>query len=367
MYILHIITRGDVNGGAQAHIFDLSKEQITTGHKVAIICGKSSQVFNALIPYGIKIFCFEDIKRNIHPYYDLISITKIINVIRTEKPSIVACHTSKAGVIGRLAAIFSKAKVVYTPHSWIFSEPSYAKKKSFYIKIEKAMATLCHKIITVSENDFTIAEKININKCVTIHNGMKDIDPALIKKDYSIKENVKLIVVARLEEPKDLSSLFKALERLKDKAWQLNIFGDGSLRPALENECKQRKIDHRITFHGDCQNIDKQLFKSDVFILISKSEGFPISIIEAMRAGLPVIASRVGGVPEAIKQGENGLLVDNNSIDSLINAINTLLSDPQEIEKQGRNGRMKYETLLTAKIMSDKTLELYNNVLIGKK
>ena len=365
MYILHIITRGDVNGGAQAHVFDLSKEQIAQGHRVAVICGKSAQVFGGLEKIGVKIFCLEDIKRQIHPYYDFISIIKIIKIIKKEKPHIIACHTSKAGVIGRFAGIFSSAKTVYTPHSWIFSEPSYAKKRNIYIKIEKFMALLCHKVITVSENDFKIAKKIKINKCVTIHNGMADVNNKFIKKDYSINYKIKLIVVARLEEPKDLSTLFKALAQIKITNWELNIFGDGSLRQPLEQETHQLGIDKYIIFHGDCQNIDEQLFKSDVFILISKSEGFPISIIEAMRAGLPVIASTVGGIPEAIKHGENGLLVNNDIIDSLVNAINTLLSDPYEIEKQGKNGRMKYEKLLTAKTMSDKTLELYKNILIG--
>jgi glycosyltransferase involved in cell wall biosynthesis len=194
---------------------------------------------------------------------------------------------------------------------------------------------------------------------------MADIDTALIKKDYNIEDKVKLIIVARLEEPKDLSSLFKALEQLKGRKWQLNIFGDGSLRTSLENECKQLEISNQVTFHGDSQNINEQLFNSDIFILISKSEGFPISIIEAMRAGLPVIASTVGGIPEAVKHNENGLLVDNNILNSLVIAIDQLLSNPKEIEKLGRDGRMKYEKLLTAKIMSDKTLELYNNVLIG--
>jgi glycosyltransferase involved in cell wall biosynthesis len=365
MYILHIITRGDVNGGAQAHIIDLSKEQVIQGHKVAIICGKSSQSFDTLSSLGVNIFCLNDIRRQIHPYYDVVAIIKIIKIIRKEKPQIIACHTSKAGVIGRFAAVFSKAKTVYTPHSWIFSEPSYAKKIKTYIKIEKFMAKLCHKIITVSENDFKIANKIKIKKCITIHNGMADIDTALIKKDYNIEDKVKLIIVARLEEPKDLSSLFKALEQLKGRKWQLNIFGDGSLRTSLENECKQLEISNQVTFHGDCQNINEQLFNSDIFILISKSEGFPISIIEAMRAGLPVIASTVGGIPEAVKHNENGLLVDNNILNSLVIAIDQLLSNPKEIEKLGRDGRMKYEKLLTAKIMSDKTLELYNNVLIG--
>jgi len=367
MYILHIITRGDVNGGAQAHIIDLSKEQLTQCHKVAIICGGSSQVFDELSLLGVKVFYLDEIKRQIHPYYDALSIIKIIKIIKKEKPNIIACHTSKAGVIGRFAGRLSKTKTVYTPHSWIFSEPSYAKKRTLYIKIEKLMASLCQKIITVSENDFKIAKKNKINKCITIHNGMADINPALIKKDYSIKDKVQLIVVARLEEPKDLSSLFKALAQLKNTAWELNIFGDGSLRSSLENECKQLSIDNQVIFHGDCQNIDEQLFNSDIFILTSKSEGFPISIIEAMRAGLPIIASTVGGIPEAVKHGENGLLVDNNQLDSLVTAIDQLLSNPKKIEQQGRDGRMKYEQLLTAKIMSDKTLELYNNVLIGRQ
>ena len=366
MYILHIITRGDVNGGAQAHIIDLSKEQLTQGHQVAIICGVSSQVFDKLNHLGVKTFCLNEIKRQIHPYYDVIAIIKIINIIRKEQPHIIACHTSKAGVIGRFAGKFSKTKTVYTPHSWIFSEPSYANKRKLYIKIEQWMASFCHKIITVSENDFKIAAKIKINKCITIHNGMADIDQALVKQDYRIKDKLKLIVVARLEEPKDLSSLFNALAHLKGRQWELNIFGDGSLRPALEYECKQLAIDKQIIFHGDCHNIDQQLFNSDVFILTSKSEGFPISIIEAMRAGLPVIASTVGGIPEAIKHGENGLLVNNNQLDSLITAIDQLLSNPKKIEQYGRDGRMKYEQLLTAKIMSDKTLALYNNILIGR-
>jgi glycosyltransferase involved in cell wall biosynthesis len=369
MYIFHIITRGDTNGGAQAHVLNLVKEQIRQGHRVSIICGKSSQVFEELKILAVHVFSLECIKRDIHPYYDVLSIIKIIKIIKSEQPHIIACHTSKAGVIGRFAGKLSSTKTIYTPHSWIFSEPSHAKKKSKYIKIEKIMAFFCDKIITVSKNDFNIAKKlsISVHKCITIHNGMKDTDKKLIKKNYLIKNKIKLITVARLEKPKDYNTLFLALSAIKDKSWTLDIFGDGSLRDSLELKSQQLGISDKVIFHGDCQDIEQRLFASDIFILISQSEGFPISIIEAMRTGLPVIASDVGGIPEAVKQGENGMLINNKNIDSLVNAIEYFISNPKKIAKYGRNGRVKYEKLLTAKIMSDKTLALYNDVLIGRK
>ena len=107
MYIFHIITRGDISGGAQAHVFDMSKAQLAQGHQVSIICGKSSDVFNKLKPLGIKIFCLTTIKRSIQPYYDTLSIIKLIKLIKKENPHIIACHTSKAGVLGRFAGTFS--------------------------------------------------------------------------------------------------------------------------------------------------------------------------------------------------------------------------------------------------------------------
>ena len=371
MYIFHIITRGDLNGGAQAHIFDMSKEQIAQGHQVSIICGKSSKVFDQLKSVGIKVFCMQSIRRSIQPYQDFISTIKLIKLIRKENPDIIACHTSKSGVIGRFAATVTRKKSVYTPHSWVFSEPSHAKESGMYIKIEKFMSYFGNKVITVSENDFNIANRLKISKkskFITIHNGMADVEPRLIKDNYKIKNNiVKLVVVARLEEPKDFNILFNALAQTKSKAWTLDIFGDGSLRYSLEQQCQYLGISDSVTFHGDCKNISQRLLESDIFLLTSKSEGFPISIIEAMRAGLPIIASNVGGVPEVIKPNENGILIDNKKLNTLINAIDFFLSDYEKIETYGRDGRSKYEKLLTVKTMTNKTLQLYKNILAGEQ
>lgn len=366
MHICHIITRGDITGGAQAHVRDLIAEQTNKNNSISLICGSKATAFSMLDKQKVTIHCLDRIKRDIDIINDLLSVFSIIRIIQTENPDIVVCHTSKAGILGRISGSITRKKVIYNPHGWIFSEPNHQSNGSFYTKIEKVMSAFCNKIITVSKHDYELAQQLGIshqNKLVQIHNGIPDVPKHLIKTSTNSNKIIKLITVARLEHPKDFNTLFNALSCLKAFPWSLDIYGDGSMRKELQEKSKVLGISDYIHFHGDCQDIPQQLIKHDIFLLISRSEGFPISIIEAMRAGLPVIASAVGGVPEAVQNNKTGILVERANSQQLYLAIKKLAPNKNSIKDYGIKGRQRYLKHFSAKKMAQKNSDIYCQLL----
>ncbi|HDX7867527.1 TPA: glycosyltransferase, partial [Escherichia coli] len=214
------------------------------------------------------------------------------------------------------------------------------KKRKLFIFIEKILSPFLDKIITVSEQDKKLALDLGVassEKQVVIHNGMPDI--TIKRNDFSNSTKVRLISVARFSEQKDHETLFHALKLISTDNWTLTLVGKG---PKLENIKKlasDLNIANNILFLGERDDVDNLLSESDVFCLITNWEGLPLSIIEAMRASLPVVATDVGGVSELVEHKKNGLLHSPKNIQELANILDTIINDSDLRYKLGNAGR----------------------------
>ena len=170
-------------------------------------------------------------------------------------------------------------------------------------------------------------------------------------------------MVARLDEPKDHSTLFSALAELTNKNWVLDLIGDGPREDEIHREVDVLGITDHVNFLGIRHDVAALLASSQLFILASKSEGFPRSILEAMRAGLPVIASDVGGVSEAVIDGETGFLVPRENVELLSNKIEYLLDHAQERIRMGKAGRRRFEQEFLFERMAEQTFRLYKQLV----
>lgn len=363
MKITYIITRADEWGGAQVHVRDLAVWMKGQGHEVTVISGASGVVSDDLQSHGILCYEIPDMGREISPVNDIKSILAVRKLLTTLKPDLVTCHSSKAGVIGRISAALSKTPCLFTAHNWTFGRGVSWKKRPFYWAFEWICARFCDHIITVSEFGKSQALKALIatsSKITAIQNGMPDI---AITSKPAYQGPVRLMMVARIGWPKDHDGLLKALSLCRDLNWTLSFVGGGT-DTKLKSHAQRLGLSERVHFLGQRGDVSTLLHQNcDIFILTSAWEGFPLSILEAMRASLPVIASRVGGVSESVHDGVTGYTIDYGDSATLAQKLRDLIINPYKRETMGQNGRELFMRQFTFDNMAIRTLQIYNDVL----
>jgi glycosyltransferase involved in cell wall biosynthesis len=351
-------------GGASVHLLDLATGAVSAGHKVAIyVGGKGVFLDNARIK-RLPCIPVERLVRQISLVDDALCFFELRSKLKQYQPDIIHLHSSKAGLIGRLVAKSLGIRSVFTAHGWAFTEGVSRSQRKLYLFLERFMSRFANKIITVSEYDRRLALKYKVgdsNKLITIHNGMPNLMP-----DADIKAGggpVRLIMVARFDEPKDQAALVRALSGVSAKHWHLELVGDGPSIEQVRLLVDDLGLGSKVTFSGARNDVGERLANSDVFCLISNWEGLPLTILEAMRGGLPVIASDVGGVAEAVVDRQTGYVVMRGDTAGITVAIEALLESEEDRTRFGKNGRLRYEEKFTFQVMLDKTLAVYEEIL----
>jgi Glycosyltransferase len=368
MKILYIITRADEIGGAQTHLRDMTSALVKDEHQVELIVGEQGALVDELRALNVKVHIVTELVREISLYKDVKSSLIIRKIIKEFSPDVIALHSSKAGIVGRLAALFLNIPVVFTVHGWSFANGVNDNKRRLYIVIERVFSKITDAIITVSAQDKLLALKHNVasdSQQTVIHNGVPLVKSA--PHVYSNNTVVKLISVARFSEQKDHESLLKALSLLETKNWILTLVGKGPKLDEMKKLAMELGINKNVVFTGERLDIETLLAESDIFLLISNWEGFPISILEAMREGLPVLASDVGGVSESVIDGKTGYLIPRGNIDAIKNKLAVLINDSSLRAEFGKSGKEFFLENFSFKAMYSKTVELYQSEIKKKK
>ncbi|WP_382397559.1 glycosyltransferase family 4 protein [Lentibacillus salinarum] len=364
MKIVQFVTRMDVLGGAQIHVRDLSIGLANDGCEVIVIALGKGPITEELTDHGISFVPLNHLVHGINPFHDLRAVFEIRRLLKTIKPNLLAIHSSKAGIIGRIAGKTLGIPTVFTAHGWAFTEGVPERKRKLYLTIEKIVGKFSRAIITVSKYDYNLALKHNVipgSKMKVIHNGIPDVPH--IKRSKPEKHPPKLMMVARFAFPKDHLLLLKALERLQALEWELDFVGDGPMRKEVETYSSHYTFSDRIRFLGDRGDVADLAVQSQVCILTTKLEGLPLSIIEGMRSGIPVIATDVGGVSEMVEDNVNGYLVPKDDIDILADRLKMLILNPNLREQMGRRSRQKYEAGFSFEGMLEDTFSYYRMLM----
>ncbi|MBN2511097.1 MAG: glycosyltransferase family 4 protein [Spirochaetales bacterium] len=365
MKILFIITRGDLVGGAQIHVRDMSIALRAAGHHPWVLVGSAGDFTRQLAEADIGWELVPNLKRQIHPIHDIIAIGNIRKAIRRHNPDLVSTHTAKAGMVGRIAAVLEKRPVLFTAHGWQFADGIPLSQALPVLWIERFLSPLTRRIITVSEYDYTLALRKKAapeKRMAVIHNGLPDVRTASRPKEETSGHTPRLVMIARFQPQKDHLTLLRALKQIFEPDWELDLVSDGPDLEIIKGEVKSVGLEKKVHFLGQRSDIEEILGGSDIFVLASHWEGFPRSIIEAMRASLPVVCTDVGGCRESVVHGKTGFLVKEKDEQDLAQAIRTLLQDPETARTMGQAGRKRYEEYFTFKIMFYKTLEVYKEV-----
>ena len=363
MRIVYLVTRSEPIGGAQVHVRDLATAVLAQGHDPLVLTGGGGPYVESLRARGVETFTLANLGAPISPLRDLRGLHEIRALLKTLRPDLISAHSSKAGVLGRLAGRSLGIPVIFTAHGWAFTPGVPSREAMIYRWIERLAAPLASRIITVSEFDRQLALARGIapaGKVVTIHNGMPDIADEL-RADPSVSP-VRLAMVARFERQKDHVTLLRALAGLVDLPWRLDLIGDGPLLFEAKTLCERLGLVDRIHFQGQRSDVEAWLSRAQVALLITNWEGFPRSILEAMRAGLPVVASAVGGIAESVRQGETGFTVPPGDVDALRGRLKQLLDNPELRKSMGRNARKLYERDFTLAHTVERTLTIYEEV-----
>jgi len=370
MRILFVVTRADVIGGASMHVVHLAKQLKAKGHQVLILFGgrKSGRITELCQQQLIDYQLLPSLVREISVFDDVKAVLQLNKLVRAFQPDMVHLHSSKAALLGRLAAKLAGYNAVVTIHGWPFIHANNAFSAWCYRGLEKLMAPLTSRYICVTEVDRIVAlEQLQLHpsKVITIHNGIEEAEQFKPQLNLEVNQLCVLIVVARFEHPKDHESLIIALDGLQHLKWQLRLIGDGLNLASIRTLVEQRQLQGRVEFLGECNNVPVQLAKADALVLLSDYESLPLSIIEAMRAGLPVIATDTGGVSELVADKVTGLLVARKDINAIERALEQLITSPELRRMYGHAAYKKFIQCFTAEQMADRTLKCYQAVIKG--
>ena len=364
MRIVYVITRADEIGGAQVHVRDLASAMHAAGHEVTVLAGVGGVLFDQVAERGVPFRLVSHLVRPIAPHRDLAALRELKALFRELRPDLVSTHSSKAGWLGRLAASQLRIPVIFTAHGWAFTEGPAAALRWLYARAERAAAPLADHIITVSEYDRDLALTHRVapqQKITRIHNGIVDRTPnKRTRPDTGVPC---IVMIGRFAAPKDQPILLRALGQLRGLKWRLELVGDGPRQPEAIALAEALGIADRVRFLGERYDVNAILADADIGVLISNWEGFPRSILETMSTGLPVVASDVGGIPEAVEEGETGFLVPRQDIRLLTDRLRLLLTNAHLRHTLGAKGRLRYEQEFQFELMFERTLALYQQIL----
>ncbi len=368
MRILYVVTAAEF-GGAPRQVLQLVKHLREQGHEVGLVAAPEARLVEGAEALGVKIFPNRHFVRPVRPCKDFRALYAVFCAIRTFNPDLVHAHSTKAGYAARLACAILHKTVIFTAHGWAFTEGRNLWKRKPLAWAERLAAKATAKVICVSAHDRELASRWKVAKpeqLVVIHNGIAprpflEADGTPLRREFGLEFTPMLTFVGRLVPPKDLLILRQAFEDLPEGI--LMVVGDGELRPRAERFVREHRLETRVRFIGQRSDVPQILAASDVFVLSSRWEGLPYTIIEAMMAGLPVVATNVGGVSELVKDGVTGFLVPRRDPKALAEALQRLIDDPELRKRMGEAGRQKALREFTLDRMLRETEQVYAEVL----
>ncbi len=368
MKVLLLITRAELGGG-QTHVLDLLRG-FRERFDVELATGERGFLTEAAEQLGVGWHVLPHLVQPMRPWKDVRALAECYRLIREVRPDIVHTHTSKAGVIGRAAAHLAGVPSVFTAHTWCFAEATSLKWKLVGIPLERLAARCASRIITVSDANRGLALNHHVAgpaKFVTVHNGIADCPHRAQPGSVEVQgEAPRIVMVARFSEQKAQSLLIDAVAGIR-KPFRLLLVGDGPTRPAAEAQVERYGLSDRVEFAGNRMDIPEILASSQIFALFTKWEGFPISILEAMRAGLPVVASDVNGVREAVSHWGNGFTVPPGNVAEFRQRLEMLLEDSSLRQQMGAASRQRFEQEFTVDRMLQRVAEVYREAVLPKR
>lgn len=360
--VCYVVTQSEL-GGAQNHVLDLIIS-VRERFGVFVVVGNEGYFANAVRKLGIEVFVVNNLVVPISPAKDLLCFFDLISLFAKLKPSIIHCHSTKAGIIGRAAAFVLGIKSVFSAHGWSFADGVSVHRKYLGIVSEFLLQIISGKILVPSKKGFALGRKYGIadRKMEILYTGISEIAPVTPNLSVLEKEPIfKMVMVARFSSQKDHATLIRSAVALENI--ELHLVGDGELLESMIALVAELGIQEKVKFRGKLDGAAKYFSEFSLFVLASHYEGLPISILEALRASLPVLATDVDGVSESIFDGLNGYLIRRNDPKDWSEKILYLQNNPQILQKMAIESRQIFEQRFTLDVMKRNVIDIYQRMI----
>lgn len=365
--VLYLITKTNF-GGAQRYVHDLALKAHVAGYQVLVAGGGDGELLTRLSTTGIQTVSIQSLGRDVHLLNELKAFFEIWSLMRRFKPDVVHLNSSKAGIAALAARLSGVRTILFTVHGWAWNEDRPLYQKILIAVMYFFTCVLCHKIIAVSHAAAKQARFLPIRKknLIVIHNGVGAL-PLLSRSEARktlLPESTHTFwvgVIAELHPIKGLPTLIEAYEHFAPDfpRSELVLLGEGQQRSRLERQIRLEGVSGTTHLLGYIEHADTYLSAFDVFVLPSRSEGLPYVLLEAGKAGVPVIATQVGGIPEIIEDGMTGLLVPYGDRSALTEALESLGRNEALRNELGARLKMKIDQDFSLERMCRETFALY--------
>lgn len=386
--ILYLITKSNW-GGAQKYVFELANS-MKKDYDIIVVFGgtgekdaPSGKLKEKLEGADIRTIMIKSLSRDIHLVDEPRVFFDLLKLYKTERPDIIHLNSSKIGGLGsfagriyNLSKSFTRliggspvtslpAKIIFTMHGLASNEDWRPTLQKIVIKFLSWLTVLfSDKVIYINRKEFEQAKTWPFvkNRLELIYIG---ISPTIKNNFIKVEERpegkpIQIGTISELTKNKGLAYAIDAISKIKDRNIMFSIIGEGEERKNLENQIKECLIEDKVKLLGFKDNAASYLGIFDTFLLSSVKEGIPYSILEAGLAGLPVIATNVGGVPEIIEDGISGILIPPKDPDAIRDALKKLLDNPDLRKTLGQNLKKTVEQKFSIDKMIEKTKKIYD-------
>ena len=386
--VLRVIARLNV-GGPALHVAYLSAGLADRGYDTTLVAGTvgSGEASMAFVAEkrGVRIVTLNDLHREIAPLGDLRTILRLARLIRTERPTILHTHTAKAGAVGRIAALLAgdarPPVIVHTFHGHVLRGYFNPALTAGFRLLERMLARVATALVAVSpevRDDLVALGVAPASKFAVVRLGI-ELDERVDYAEEERKATRRLLGIppdafvvgwiGRMTAVKRTEDIARTLQALVERGVDgyLCLVGDGPDRTRLERRMHELGVAKRCLFVGYQENVARFYDAMDVLLLTSVNEGTPVSVIEALAAGRPVVATRVGGVSDVVRDGVDGFLAEVADVESLAARLAELAGDPELRARMGSAGRAHViERYAVARLVDDVD-RLYRALLAARR
>ena len=357
-----LLTAYPPEGGAARHVIELASGLDPGSWEIDVACLRDSEPWHEL--HALPNVTLHPLGgRHGRPAMrDVGDLPLLVRLSR--RADVIHAHSAKAGFLTRCAAVLAgrPRRTIFTPHGWSFWAATGAEAR-LYLGLERITARWCRAVVAVSEAEGAAGLDAGIGRKSQFRVIPNGVDLGRFAAPPR-PEAGRIVFVGRLAPPKRPDLVVKALAELR-KRWneaRVDFVGDGPLRADLEACITAEGVHGAVALLGSRTDVPELLSRAAVFVLASGYEGSPLSVIEAMAAGVPVVATAVGGVPELVVDGETGLLVEPGRPDLLAAALSELLADPVRAQALGLAGRAHAQALFSREQMVATISALYEEI-----
>jgi glycosyltransferase involved in cell wall biosynthesis len=350
-------------------------------YETALACAPGGKLIPLVRSQSMRVITFKNLVQPLHPVKDALAVINLALFMKKNPYHIVHTHNSKAGFVGRLSAKLAGVPViVHTVHGFSFHDKEPTWRQWLFRNAERLASHWCDCMIFISQPlvDWALKERIaNHKKIVKIYSGIEldrftpvtEEETKRLREKWGLGERDAVVgIVSKLWDGKGHALLIEAFREIRQKKREAKLLmvGEGYLLKSLRELVDKYKLNDAVVFTGFQAEVAQIIATFDVAVLPSLFEGMGRVVVEAMAMEKPVVASRVGGIPDLVEHGVNGYLVSPGDVKELEHAVFKLLNDPSLARRMGKEGRRKISNQFSAATMADSIDRVYRELLSRK-